>query len=129
MDCVFCKIINNEIPSYKIYETDKVFAFLDINPVNPGHTLVIPKKHVDYIFDIPDKEYSNLFLEAKKISKVLKKITKAKRIGIIVEGFAVHHTHIHLVPLYIGGELCLSLGKPATEKELKEMQAKILKEL
>lgn len=99
MESIFTKIINGQIPSYKIAEDDNYFAFLDINPLAIGHTLVIPKKNTDYIFDIEDKEYMGLFLFAKKIAKAIQKAYPCEKIGISVIGLEVRHAHIHLVPL------------------------------
>jgi len=104
-DCIFCKIIRGEVPSFKVWEDENFLAFLSIEPINPGHTLVIPKKHIDYVFDLKEPLYSQMFKVAKKISKNLKKVMKAKRIGIAVEGFSVPHVHIHLVPINNENEL------------------------
>src|SRR3989338_10600632 len=104
-DCIFCKIIDGEIPVVKIFEDKKYFAFLDMNPINPGHTLLIPKKHTDYLFDLSDDEYSELMLKAKYLAKLLKNKLAPKRVGILVEGFLIPHAHIHLVPLNKGGGL------------------------
>src|SRR5512136_1439904 len=99
MSSIFTRIINGEIPSYKIAEDERYFAFLDINPLAEGHTLVIPKKEVDYIFDIEDEDYKGLFLFAKKVARGLVRTVPCKRIGIAVVGLEVAHAHIHLVPL------------------------------
>ena len=128
-DCLFCKIIKGEIPCHKVYENEKFLAFLDINPINEGHTLIIPKKHSEYVFDLSDKEYSELFLEAKNIAKYLKKATNAKRIGIIVEGFAVPHTHIHLVPLTQGNQLNPLMAKAGDPELLVKIADKIKEEI
>ena len=98
-DCIFCKIAKGEIPSSKIWEDEDHLAFLDINPVNPGHTLIIPKNHVDSVFDMAENDYSKLFMAAKKLSSPLKNAMEAKRVGVIIEGFLVPHAHVHLVPL------------------------------
>lgn len=99
MSSIFTKIIQGEIPSYKIAEDENFFAFLDINPIAKGHTLVIPKKEIDYIFDIDNDSYSGLFLFAKKIGKAIEKVVPCQRVGIAVVGLEVPHAHIHLVPL------------------------------
>lgn len=99
MSSVFTKIIRGDIPSYKVAETENCFAFLDINPLVKGHTLVIPKKEVDYIFDIDDPVFLELFSFAKMVSSGIKKSIPCKRIGIAVIGLEVPHAHIHLVPL------------------------------
>ncbi len=126
-DCIFCKIVKEELPSHKVWEDETHLAFLDIHPINPGHTLLIPKNHIDNVFDISDDGYQELFLTAKKIAPKLQKVTGAKRIGLIVEGFAVPHAHIHLVPINNDKELKNPKGgKITTESELEEMQ-KIIK--
>ena len=99
MESVFSKIAKREIPSYKVAEDDRYFAFLDINPLAEGHTLVIPKKETDYIFDLDETEYSGLFLFAKKVAEAMRKVIPCERIGIAVIGLEVAHAHIHLVPL------------------------------
>jgi histidine triad (HIT) family protein len=91
--------VRGEIPSYKIAEDENYFAFLDINPLAEGHTLVIPKKETDYIFDMDDESYQGLFLFAKKIAVALRQVIPCERIGIAVIGLEVRHAHIHLVPL------------------------------
>ena len=99
MPSIFTKIVKGEIPSYKVYEDKNFLAFLDINPLKKGHTLVIPKKEVDYIFDIESKEYQNLWNTAKKIALGMKKVIECNRISIVVMGLEVPHAHIHLIPL------------------------------
>ena len=124
-DCIFCKIIDGEIPVVKIFEDKKYFAFLDMNPINPGHTLLIPKKHTDYLFDLSDDEYSELMLKAKHLAKILKNKLKSKKIGLIVEGFGVSHVHIHLVPINSMGELNQKRTKPRNKEELNKVAKKI----
>ncbi len=99
MPTVFSKIVAGEIPSYKVAEDERHFAFLDINPVAPGHTLVIPKKEVSYLFDLSDDEYTALQLFAKKVALAMKKALPCERIGEAVIGLEVPHAHIHLVPI------------------------------
>jgi len=99
MSTVFTKIVDGVIPCYKIAEDENFLAFLDINPLAQGHTLVIPKKEIDYIFDIEDANYAGLFLFAKKVARAIEKVIPCKRIGIAVIGLEVPHAHIHLVPL------------------------------
>lgn len=99
MPSIFTRIINGEIPCYKIAEDDRHIAFLDVNPVAPGHTLVVPKHEVSYLFDLDDDEYTSLQLFAKKIAKALRKAMPCKRIGVTVIGLEVPHAHIHLVPI------------------------------
>lgn len=99
MASIFTKIVNGDIPSYKIAETDNYFAFLDINPLAKGHTLVIPKKETDYILDIEDAELGGLFTFAKKVGLAIEKVVECKRIGITVIGLEVPHAHVHLIPI------------------------------
>jgi histidine triad (HIT) family protein len=99
MTSVFTKIINGEIPSYKIAENEEFYAFLDIFPLSKGHTLVVPKKETDYIFDIEDDEYKGLFLFAKKVAKAIEKIIPCQKVGLTIIGLEVRHAHIHLIPI------------------------------
>jgi histidine triad (HIT) family protein len=124
-NCIFCKIIKGEIPAVKIAEDEKYLIFLDMKPINPGHLLVIPKNHTDYIFDLNDKEYSELMLKAKEIARKLKNKMKSKRIGMVVEGFSVPHVHIHLVPINEMKELNPERAKMSSKEEL-ERTAKLL---
>jgi histidine triad (HIT) family protein len=99
MSTIFARIINGEIPCYKIAEDENYLAFLDINPLKKGHTLVIPKKEVDYIFDVEDSLLGGLMIFAKKVAKAIDKAIPCKRVGVTVIGLEVPHTHIHLIPL------------------------------
>ncbi len=99
MSSIFSKIVSNEIPSYKVYENENFLAFLDINPLKKGHTLVIPKIEVDYIFDLESKEYQELWNFAKLVANGMKRVIKCERISIVVMGLEVPHAHIHLIPL------------------------------
>ena len=99
MPSIFSKIVRNEIPSYKVYENENFLAFLDINPLKKGHTLVIPKIEVDYIFDLKSKEYQELWNFAKLVAKGMKRVIKCERISVVVMGLEVPHAHIHLIPL------------------------------
>ena len=126
MGSIFSKIVRGEIPCYKIAEDEKFYSFLDINPLSKGHTLVIPKKETDYIFDIDDDEYEGLFLFAKKIAKAIEKVIKCEKIGIAVIGLEVRHAHIHLIPLY--GALDIDFSRPKlklSDEEFKEIADKI----
>ena len=98
-DSIFTRIIKGEINSYKVLEEDKFIAFLDVNPIKEGHTLVVPKMQVDYIYDLPEDIFKELFVFSKKVSKMLKKTFDCKRIGLSVIGLEVPHAHIHLVPV------------------------------
>mgnify|MGYP000023498319 FL=1 len=99
MSSIFTKIINGEIPSYKVAEDENYYAFLDINPNAKGHTLVIPKKEVDKLFDLDDETYSGLFQFAHKVAKALEKSVDCKRVGMSVVGLEVPHAHVHLIPI------------------------------
>lgn len=126
MASIFSRIVAGEIPCYKVAENDKYFAFLDINPVAPGHTLVIPKHKVDYIFDLDDEEYEGLMQFAKKVAKALKATMPCKRIGVAVMGLEVPHTHIHLVPINKESDMNFfkeKLTLPA--EEMKSIAAKV----
>jgi histidine triad (HIT) family protein len=105
MSSIFTKIIQGEIPCYKIAEDENFLAFLDVRPLTKGHTLVIPKTEVDYIFDIDSQQYKELFIFAKTVAQALKKAIPCKRIGIAVIGLEVPHAHIHLVPMNEIGDL------------------------
>jgi histidine triad (HIT) family protein len=109
-DCVFCKFVANKGKFVKLWEDKNFLAFLDYRPITEGHTLLIPKQHFEYLFDLNDKLYDKMLKRAKQLSNPIKTAMNAKRIGVIVEGFGVNHVHIHLVPLKQGGEL-LKKGK------------------
>ena len=126
METVFKKIIKGEIPCYKIAENDDYFAFLDIHPTSKGHTLVIPKIQNDYIFDLSDEQLCGLILFSKKIAKALKKSIPCERIAIKVIGLEVPHTHIHLIPIRVEGDM--NYGKEIlkfTEEEFREIAERI----
>jgi histidine triad (HIT) family protein len=108
MPSIFTRIINGEIPCYKIAENDDFISFLDINPLKKGHALVIPKVEIDYIFDNSDETLSKIMVFAKKVAKAIEKEVECKRIGIVVVGLEVPHTHIHLVPIDDEKELSFS---------------------
>ena len=99
MASIFSRIVNNEIPAYKVAEDEKFLAFLDISPVTKGHTLVIPKKEVDYLFDLDDDLYTGLHLFAKKVAAAIKKAVNCKKVGVLVLGLEVPHAHLHLIPM------------------------------
>jgi histidine triad (HIT) family protein len=99
MATIFARIVKGEIPSYKIAEDERYFAFLDINPLAEGHTLVIPKTETDYIFDLDDQLLSGMMVFAKKVARAIDKTIPCKRVGIVVLGLEVPHAHIHLIPI------------------------------
>ena len=119
-----------EIPCYKIAENDKFFAFFDISPLVPGHTLVIPKKEEDYIFDISDADLAEMIVFAKKIAVAIKKAIPCRKVGVAVIGLEVPHAHIHLVPMQKEGDLDFRREKMhPTEEQFKEWQKKIVENL
>lgn len=126
MPSIFSKIVSGDIPSYKIAEDERFFAFLDINPLAEGHTLVIPKQETDYLFDLDDEQYKDLFLFAKKIAIAVKKAVPCKKVGIAVVGLEVAHAHIHLVPLNDLFDLDFKKQKLSFSKEeFEQIQARI----
>ena len=126
MATIFTKIVNGEIPSYKVAEDERFYAFLDINPLVKGHTLVIPKKEVDYLFDIEDKDFKDLFLFAKKVAVALKKVIPCEKIGVAVIGLEVPHTHIHLIPLKTMDDIDFSRPKlKLSQEQFQDILAKI----
>ncbi|MBD5190994.1 MAG: HIT family protein [Bacteroidales bacterium] len=126
MPSVFSRIIAGEIPCYKIAENDKFFAFLDINPVNWGHTLVVPKRETDYIFDIDDTELAEMTIFAKRVAAAIRRATDCKKVGMAVIGLEVPHAHIHLIPINKEMDMNFSekITNPSPEK-MKEMADKI----
>ena len=130
MASIFSRIVAGEISCYKVAEDEKYFAFLDINPVAKGHTLVIPKHEVDYIFDLDDEEYAGLMAFAKKVAAAMRKVMPCKRIGVAVLGMEVPHTHVHLVPLNKESDMNFfkeKLSLPA--EEMAEIARKIAEAL
>ena len=130
MASIFSRIVAGEIPCYKIAENDKFFAFFDISPLVPGHTLVIPKKEEDYIFDISDEDLAEMIVFAKKIAFAIKKGFPCKKVGVAVIGLEVPHAHIHLVPMQKEGDLDFKHEKMhPTEEQFKEWQKRIVENL
>ncbi len=130
MASIFTKIVNGEIPAYKLAENDRFLAFLDVNPLVKGHTLVIPKIEQDYIFDISDDEYLGLMAFAKNVAHGLRKAVPCKRIGVAVIGLEVPHAHIHLVPLNSMSDINFSLPKLTLPAEvMEETQLQIIRAL
>ena len=130
MASIFTRIVQGEIPSYRVTETDRFYAFLDINPLVPGHTLVIPKQETDYLFDINDQDYQDLMLFAKRVSEAIYKAIPCKRVGVAVLGMEVPHAHIHLVPLQSEGDLDFRKEKAKlTPEQFQEIAASIAKSL
>jgi histidine triad (HIT) family protein len=127
---IFSKIISGEIPSYKIAENEKFFAFLDIFPLVEGHTLVVPKTEVDNMFDLDEKYLNSLLVFAKPIAKAIEKSFNCNRCGMAVVGLEVPHAHLHLVPINSADDLNFTRGKiKLSEQQLKEAQQKIISRL
>jgi histidine triad (HIT) family protein len=128
MASIFTRIVNGEIPSYKIAENEHFYAFLDINPVTRGHSLVIPREEVDYLFDLEDHLYRDLFSFSKQVGLAIESVVPCKRMGIMVFGLDVPHAHIHLIPINTGAEMNLSSPKvKLSEQEFKSIAEKIMK--
>ena len=130
MATIFTRIAQGEIPSYKVAENEDYYAFLDISPLAPGHTLVIPKKvEDDYIFHLDEPVYAGLWAFARKVATALKAAVPCKRVGVVVLGMEVPHTHIHLVPLQTEGDLDFRKERPAvTPEQMAQIAAAILSE-
>ncbi len=122
---IFTKIINGEIPCYKIAEDENYFAFLDIRPLHAGHTLVVPKKETDYIFDMEDEELKGMIIFAKKIAVAIKKVISCERIGMTVIGLEVPHAHIHLSPINSVYDLDFRNAKSLPIEEMESIAEKI----
>lgn len=129
MSSIFTRIIKGEIPCEKILENDKLFAFLDIRPINPGHTLVIPKLEVDSLWDAPADLLSGMLPFAQRVAKAIQAATTCDRVGVLVAGFEVPHAHIHLVPIEGEGELTFSRARPAKPEDLQAIGQKIREHL
>ena len=125
MGSLFNKIIDGEIPCHKIYEDEHYLAFLDIRPINPGHTLVIPKKETDYLFDIDDDSLAGMIVFAKKVAHAIKEEVSCKRVGVMVAGLEVPHAHIHLIPIVAIPDLNFANAKPAKDEDLAQIARKI----
>lgn len=127
MATIFTRIAAGEIPSYKVAESEDFYAFLDINPLAPGHTLVIPRNvEDDYIFNLDEKTYEGLWVFARKVAQAIKAAVPCKRVGVAVLGMEVPHTHIHLVPLQTEGDLDFRKERPVVSDEQKAAIAKAI---
>ena len=130
MATIFSRIVKGEIPCYKIAEDDRFFAFMDINPVAKGHTLVIPKRENDYLFALDDEELAAMIVFAKKVAKAIEKAVPCKRIGVAVIGLEVPHAHIHLIPITQEGDLDFKKEHVhLSEDEFREVQRRIVENL
>ncbi|WP_276497034.1 HIT family protein [Pontibacter litorisediminis] len=122
---IFTKIVNGEIPAYKVAEDDRYLAFLDVFPTAKGHTLVIPKQQIDYLFDLDDELYLGLMAFAKKVAAAVEKAVSCKRIGVAVVGLEVPHTHVHLIPLNSMQDMNFANKKQFSKAEFEEVAEKI----
>ena len=130
MATIFSRIVKGEIPCYKIAENERFFAFMDINPVAVGHTLVIPKREDDYIFNLEDEELGAMMVFAKKVAKAIEKAVPCKRIGVAVIGLEVPHAHIHLIPITQEGDMDVKKEHVhMSEEEFREVQKRIVANL
>lgn len=120
MATLFSKIVAGEIPSYKVAENDRFFAFLDIRPMTKGHTLVIPKQETDYLFDLDDNQLGEMMIFAKTVAKAIEKSVVCQRVGVMVIGLEVPHAHIHLIPIQKEGDM--SLTNPRVELTQDEFE-------
>ncbi len=129
MATLFTRIIQGELPSYKIYEDDYTFAFLSLDQVKSGHTLVVPKTEIDHWIDVPEPYYSSVFKSAQLIARALQKATGCSRVSTIIAGWDVPHFHYHLIPTNKAGEADFSLAKVLSQEEMKALQSRIVSEL
>ena len=125
MATIFTRIIQGEIPCHKLYEDSLCFAFLDINPINPGHTLVVSREETDYLFDLDDDLLKHMMGIAKKIGLAIDRAVDCDRVGIIVAGLEVPHAHIHLVPITGIGDINFANAKPSTQEDLAAIAARV----
>lgn len=125
MSTIFSKIIAGQIPSYKIAEDDRFYAFLDINPVRPGHTLVVPKEEKDYLFDLDDDTLGAMMVFAKRVASAIKSATSCRKVGVAVIGLEVNHAHIHLIPISKEGDMDFKKKQTLPEEEMKDLCTRI----
>jgi histidine triad (HIT) family protein len=125
MACIFCSIAAGKIPCHRVWENRGYLLMLDIRPIAPGHLLLLPKKHADDLFKLPERDYARLLTTARKAATVLRRATGAKRIGLVVEGFGVPHVHVHLVPIEKPGELNPARAKAASPAKLQALERKL----
>lgn len=125
MPTLFSRIISGEIPSYRVAESDQFYAFLDINPVQIGHTLIVPKKEIDYYFDLSDEELAQIQSFAKIVATAIQKHTQCIKVGMTVMGLEINHAHIHLIPLNKNGDMDIYTKKAQTSEQLAEVAQSI----
>lgn len=129
MSSIFTKIIEGTVPSYQIFETDDILSFLTISPIQPGHTLIVPKQEINHILDVPSPLYEEVFTAAMPIGKAIQEVTGCKRIGLSVQGFEVAHFHVHVIPMWSPADHNFQNSRPANEEELASMQKKLVEAL
>jgi histidine triad (HIT) family protein len=129
MASLFTRIIRGEIPCHQISADARFFAFLDIKPINPGHTVVVPRLEIDRFFDLPDDVLREMLLFARPVARAIEKVVPCQRVGLLVAGLEVPHAHLHLVPITGTGELSFDRAKAASEEELARTAAKIRAQL
>lgn len=129
MASIFTKIINGELPAYRIYEDDLVISFLALDQINPGHALVVPKQEVNHWFDVPEPSYLAVQKQAQRIGKAIQEATKCPRVLTAAIGFEVPHYHLHLIPAWSMADLSFSKATRRTEAEMKEIQQKVIASL
>ncbi|HEU4941379.1 MAG TPA: HIT family protein [Candidatus Eisenbacteria bacterium] len=127
--CIFCEIAAGRIPSYKVWENRDFIAFLDIKPIRPGHVLLVPRKHHESVFDLPDALYAGVFRTARALAAKMERVFDVPRVGIVVEGFGVAHAHVHLVPISEAGQLNPTLAEEAPPLALQEIRAGLERDL
>jgi len=125
MSTIFNKILNGEIPCHKIAEDDRFFAFFDIRPVRPGHTLVIPKREIDYLFDMDDATLGGIFLFARPIAKAIQQVVPCQKVGVMVAGLEVRHAHVHLIPINAVGDLNFANARAEEPAKLAALAAQV----
>ena len=125
MPSLFSRIISGDLACYKLLETDTCIAFLDIQPIRPGHTLLVPKYEIDYLFDLPDSHLAGLLPVAKRLSKAIQAVVPCNRIGLMVAGLEVPHAHIHLIPIRQSRDLNFEHATPASPSDLSALASRI----
>jgi len=125
MASIFTKIVHGEVPCHQLAEDDRYLAFLDIRPINEGHTLVVPKKEIDYFFDLDDELLAGIMVFARPVAHAIEQVVSCERIGVIVAGLEVPHAHVHLIPFKAMAELSFSRAKPAKEERLADLAEQI----
>ena len=120
--CIFCSIVGGRVPARIVFEDPDHIAFFPLEHINPGHVILIPKQHTDYLFDLAPDQYQSLWATAASLAPALRRVTLAKRVGVAVEGFSVPHVHVHLVPTYAGDELDPTRARPIEAAEADRLQ-------